>query len=398
MWWYVVGYRILGWLLNEAILRYLDCGGSGRSLFLMDKNLFVVRVLAVGIFSVCVVSPSQAHHGFAVEFDPEQQGSLIGEITEVRFTNPHVVYLMDVDTVDGGKEERLLMTHNVGVMRRLGWDATTVEVGDHIEVSGSLGRGGTKKLSVDSVVLADGSRRTPRGGEYSDAYTTEEVNADADKFYGVTTNAYPVDITGGWNNRYKFQLTIDDLEPKPTPFTEQGRAVFEATENWQDPVKSCKNWGLPRAFGAPFGLEILDAGDHYLMVYGNDLRRIWMGPHEGPAELLPSPMGYSVGRWVGEVLEIETTHLLPAWLEGSGLPMSGEGTRLVETYTISEDRLTMERVMTIYDPYYTEPLVRTRGSARDDSLELAEGGSACDPTSHFRDLWQQGHIESLWGE
>jgi len=109
-------------------------------------------------------------------------------------------------------------------------------------------------------------------------------------------------------------------------------------------------------------------------------------------------MGFSRGRWDGDNLMIETTHLTPGWLDGSGLPMSGEGTRLEETYTISDDRLTMERRLVIYDPYYTEPLVRTRGSARDDGIELAEGGSGCDPTSYLRDLSQQGLLESLWEE
>jgi len=362
----------------------------------MDKNLFSQRVIAVVVFSACGLNQAQAHHGFAFEFDPEQQGSLIGEITEVRFTNPHVVYLVDAELSDGTTEEWLLRTHNVGVMRRLGWDASTIKVGDRIEVSGSLGRGGTKKLSIDSVILADGSRRNPRGGEYSDAYTTKEVNADPETFYGVTVNSYPIDITGAWNNRYQFRLTVDDLEPKPTPFTAAGRAVYEATENWHDPSKSCKSGGLPRAFGTPTTLEILDAGSHYLMVNGSSTRRIWMDGREAPEQLLPSPMGFSRGRWEGNALVIETTHLMPGWLDGSGLPMSGEGTRLVETYAVSDDRLTMDRKMTIYDPYYTEPLVRSRGSARDDEIELVEGGSGCDPTSYLRDLWQQGLFESLW--
>ena len=352
--------------------------------------------LVVTALSTCFVTLASAHHGFAFEFDLEQQGTVAGVITDVRFTNPHVVYMIDVDTADGTTEEWLLRTHNVGVMRRLGWDMQTIKIGDRIEASGSLGRGDTNKLSIDSVVLADGSSRSPRGGEYSDAYTTDEVNADPETFYGVTANDYAVDITGPWSNRYKFQLTVDDLEPKPTPFTAAGRAVFEATENWHDPAKSCKNGGLPRWFGTPVTLEILDAGGHYLMVTSSAARRIWMDEREPPEELLPSPMGFSLGRWEDNVLVIETTHLLPGWLDGSGLPMSGEGTRLVETYTVSEDRLTMERKMTIHDPYYTEPLVRTRGSARQDGLEMAEGGSGCDPTSYLQDLWQQDRIETLW--
>ena len=362
----------------------------------MKTLCFTQRMLAAVALSTCVVTLARAHHGFAFEFDLERQGTVAGVVTEVRFTNPHVVYMLDAETADGTTEEWLLRTHNVGVMRRLGWNMQTIEVGDRIEASGSLGRGGTKKLSLDTVLLADGSRQAPRGGEYSDAYTTDEVNADAETDYGVAANNYPIDITGTWNNRYKFRLTVDDLEPKPTPFTAAGRVIFEATENWHDPAKSCKNSGLPRWFGTPFTLEVLDAGTHYLMATGNGVRRVWMNGREPPAELLPSPMGFSLGRWEGNVLVVETTHLLPGWLDGSGLPMSGEGTRLVETYAVSEDRLTIEREMTIYDPYYTEPLVRSRGSAREDTLELAEGGSGCDPTTYLQDLWQQDRIETLW--
>ena len=365
--------------------------------FIEMKEKYCLRWL-VFVFATlgCSFHSAYAHHSFAFEFDADQQGSLTGEITEVRFVNPHVVYRMQAEQPDGTEEDWQLQTHNVGVMLRLGWTAETIQAGDRIEVSGSLGRGGARKLSIDSVILADGSRRDPKGGELADAYTTDEVNADPNAFYGVTTNVHPVDITGAWSNRYKFQLTVDDLEPKPTPFTDEGRAKHEATENWHDPSKRCKPGGLPRTFGTPTTLEIFDAGSYYLMINSGYVRRIWLDGREPPKDLFPGPMGFSRGEWDGEVFVIETTHLEPGWLDGSGLPMSGEGTRLVETYAISEDRLTMERKMTIYDPYYTEPLVRVRGSARDDNIELVEGGSGCDPVSFYRDLWDQGLLESLW--
>ena len=57
-------------------------------------------------------------------------------------------------------------------------------------------------------------------------------------------------------------------------------------------------------------------------------------------------------------LVIETTHLSAGWLDGSGLPMAGDGTRIVERYEFADDRLSIERTMTIHDPYYTAPLVR----------------------------------------
>ena len=353
--------------------------------------LRLALVLAVG-----VAGPARAHHAFATEYDADLQDTLSGEIVEVRFVNPHVRYLLRADLEDGSTEEWELQTHNVRTMVRMGWMAETIQVGDRIEVSGSLGRNGVRKLSMDSVVLGDGTRFDPRGGEFATAYATTEVNADPSKSYGVVANEYPIDITGIWDNTYRFTLTVDDLEPKPTPFTAEGRAIYEAVENWQDPSKSCRSSGLPRLFGTPTIMEILDVGDYYLITQADHVRRIWMDGREvPPLGSQPSSMGFSRGRWEGDVFIIETTHLTPGWLDGSGLPMSGDGTRLVETYAISEDRLSMERKMTIHDPYYTEPLVRTRGSARNDDLQfiLAPG---CDPRGHYRDLRELGVLETLW--
>ena len=348
------------------------------------------------LIAFAAAGPVRAHHSFAAEYDPDRHGTLRGEIVDVQFVNPHVRYRIRAELESGSVEEWELQTHNVRTMVRMGWTAGTIEVGDRIEVSGALGRNGVRKLSMDSVVLADGTRFEPRGGEVADAYTTSEINADPNRSYGVVTNAYPIDITGLWDNTYRFRLTVDDLEPRPTPFTPEGKAAFEANENWRDPSKSCRSGGLPRLFGSPTNMEILDVGDYYLITQANRPRRIWMdGRTAPPPGSAPSPMGFSTGRWEDEVLVIETTHLEPGWLDGSGLPMAGVGTRLVEAYTISEDRLSMERRMTIHDPYYTEPLVRVRGSARNDDLQFVLD-PGCDPRGYYRDLQQQGLIEALW--
>ena len=56
----------------------------------------------------------------------------------------------------------------------------------------------------------------------------------------------------------------------------------------------------------------------------------------------------------------------------------------------------MDRTLTIYDPYYTAPLVRERGSARDDSIRIAEQAT-CDPDSYYRDLYEMGLLEKHFG-
>ena len=338
--------------------------------------------------------PTWAHHSVAAEFDTANRGELKGEIARVWFTNPHVRYQLTVRNEDGSTENWELQGGNVTNLLRQGWLEDSIRVGDSVTVSGALGRAGAKKLNISEIVTSAGTRLPQRSA--TPARDRNAVNASADKQYGYVSgkNAYPVDITGPWRNDYKWHVTVDDLEPKPVPLTVEGRRLFEATEAWHDYALRCVAPGLPRIFGAPYNVAIVDGGNHYLMIYleHNTPRRIWMDGRSAPPATPATPMGFSVGKWEGGALVVETTHLSSGWLDGSGLPMSGEGTRIVERYVPSEDRLTIDRTMTIYDPYYTEPLVRQRYSARDDAVELTEQ-APCDPDSFYRDLSTSGRLD-----
>lgn len=346
----------------------------------------------VALVVFLAAGPSAAHHSVAAEFDTSLQGELEGEITQVWFTNPHVRYRLTVEKPDGTTEDWELQAGNVTGLRRQGWTPESLEVGDRITVAGDLGRAGAKKVRIREIVFADGHVLPPQGS--APDRNTIYASADRDYTYGVRHEPYPIDITGPWRNDYQWRVTVDDLEPKPTPLTAEGRAVFAATEPWHDYALRCMAMGLPRVFGAPYNMDIIDAGTHYFMLYieHNTPRRVWMDGREAPPDTPPTPMGFSVGRWEGEVLVIETTRLMAGWLDGSGLPMKGEGTRIEERYVWSDDRLSMERTMTIHDPYYTAPLVRQRFAARGDALDLTEQ-APCDPDSYYRDLEASGRLE-----
>jgi hypothetical protein len=71
----------------------------------------------------------------------------------------------------------------------------------------------------------------------------------------------------------------------------------------------------------------------------------------------------------------------------------GDGTRIVERWSVADDGLTIDRTMTVHDELYTAPLVRTRGSQRrPPNGELIES-EPCDPNSHYRDLLERGLLE-----
>ena len=359
---------------------------------MIQRVLALVSLMAAALLA----APAAAHHSFSAEFEADKTAELAGTIVQVWWNNPHIRYRLALAGEGGATENWELQASSITAMQQLGWSQATVKVGDELKVSGQVGRNGTKKLYVRSIERPDGTRLVTGRGDASGP-DPNEVHATPGKSYGygAIRNDYPVDITGRWRNRYKFRLTVDDLEPKPTPFTPEGRALFAATEHYQDPALRCLALGLPRLFGAPYNMEIIDAGTHYVQLYveHNTPRRIWMDGRRPPADMQPSSLGFSVGHWEGDVLVVETTHLLPGWLDGSGLPMKGEGTRIVERWDVSDDKLSIDRVMTIYDPYYTEALVRRRGSARDDGdLDISEQAS-CDPDSYYRDLLELGRLE-----
>jgi hypothetical protein len=349
---------------------------------------------AVAFFAI-VGQPVSAHHSFPAEFDKSKSGEVSGTIVEVWFKNPHARYKLEVQGEDGAAEIWDIQSSSLTSLRSAGWTVDTLKVGESVRIWGDLGHNNTKKVYLRGVEKSDGTEIFP-GGAVRSANERNRVTASPDKTYSyaqVNTD-HPFDISGPWSNFHKFQLTVDDLEPKPTPFSAEGRRVFESTESWQDDVLRCLPLGLPRVFGSPYAMEIVDAGSHYIILHvqNNTPRRVWMDDRRPPADLQLTSMGFSVGHWEEETLVIETTHLSPGTLDGSLLPMSGAGTRLVERWEFGENQLSVDRTMTIHDPYYSKPLVRRRGSVRADGIEIIEA-APCDPDGHYRDLLETGRLE-----
>lgn len=361
----------------------------------MVNHRFVLLLATVLLYA----GNARAHHAFASEFDGNVQGEVSGTITTVWFRNPHVRYRMDVVADDGSIEEWDVQATSLTSIRRAGWTAETIAVGESVRIWGDMGRNGTKRIFLRGVEKEDGTELSPDGPTRNRG-ERDRVIADPDKDYGYAqvNSDHPYDISGPWRNNYKFQLTVDDLEPKPTPFTDAGRQKFTATEAWHDGALRCLPLGLPRIFGSPYNMEIVDAGSHYVILYqqNNAPRRIYMDGREAPYGWPATSMGFSVGHWDDDVLIVETTHLTEGTLDGTLLPMSGAGTRIVEHWEMSDGGLGMDRIMTIHDPYYTEPLVRRRGSARADSVEIIEQ-APCDPDGYYRDLLERGNLEEHLG-
>jgi hypothetical protein len=159
------------------------------------------------------------------------------------------------------------------------------------------------------------------------------------------------------------------------PFTPEGRKRYEANKpgygprrstQRNDPLGRCEPPGLVRLLNA----EIIEPHNTWEIVqtptrilqffeYRHDWREIWMDGRTlpSPADAHPKWNGYSIGRWNGDTLIVESLGFDErSWVDKFGYPHSDQ-MRLEERYR-RVDADTLELTMTITDPaIYAKPWV-----------------------------------------
>jgi hypothetical protein len=128
------------------------------------------------------------------------------------------------------------------------------------------------------------------------------------------------------------------------------------------PGEVCLGAGMPGSMlgSGGYPMEIVQHDDVIIVVYEAhaEIRRIYLGEPADEADLFPDRNGYSVGRWDGSKLIVETTHLKEA-VDQRQFPHSDQAHILEEYEMLVEDdgsKVLVAR-MTMTDPvFYTEPV------------------------------------------
>ncbi len=115
------------------------------------KNAILTIVLASGAFAAA--APVLAHHSFAM-FDFSSTTTFKGTVKEFRWTNPHVILLVDKAPKAGEAEEVWSMElTSPGNLTRLGWSRTSFKPGDPIELVFSPLRDGRHGGAFEKATL-----------------------------------------------------------------------------------------------------------------------------------------------------------------------------------------------------------------------------------------------------
>jgi hypothetical protein len=117
------------------------------------KRLVFVAVLVV--LAVVATGRLSAHHGGAA-FDQTTSVTLQGTMTELQFTNPHVLLFFDIKNAKGETENWSGWLTAPNKLARAGWSKRTLNPGDTVSVTGTPHKGGNKVLQIRKLIGPDG--------------------------------------------------------------------------------------------------------------------------------------------------------------------------------------------------------------------------------------------------
>ena len=130
----------------------------------------------------------------------------------------------------------------------------------------------------------------------------------------------------------------------------------------------CRVHVSPYIYRGPLAIRMWDEKDPetqqviaiktYISTY-EQTRTFWMDGRPHPPDYAPHTwMGFSTGKWEGNMLTVHTTHIKQGWLKRNGLPESDQAVMTEHFIRYGTDLLT--HVTLIEDPVYmTEPMIRT---------------------------------------
>jgi hypothetical protein len=182
-------------------------------------------------------------------------------------------------------------------------------------------------------------------------------------------------ISGEWTGRY--HEDFDDRVPGDVqgdftgvPLNDAARRYAETYDVTRVAVleHQCQPYNLAHIYRGPLQFRLWeekDPADQHIVAYRQYIgtymqsRTIWMDGRPHPPAYAPhTHMGFSTGRWDGDILTVYTTHIKNEFYRRSGIPSSDQ-TTVVEHYIRHGDLLS--HVMIITDPVYlTEPYVNSQ--------------------------------------
>ncbi len=326
----------------------------------MRANVTGNAVIALMVLTLLFGS-ALAHHSRA-EF-AEQIEVLDGELVSFNWSNPHPTFELSVTTEDGLDEAWEVQGFgSMYTLRRGGVTADYFSPGDRVRVAGSRSTRRDRVFLGHNMLLGSGQEVVLNGG--AAPYFNQEgigglANWAADESDVVDAEAENLGFYRVWSQPHRSAETteLSGAISLHLPFNETRLAERAAWDPLDDPDMQCMPKGMPVVMVTPHPFTFSRDGENIRIVaheYGVERIIHLDGPVEAPADMPPSNVGFSVGRWEGDTLVVETTDIATNYFF-FGFNIS-DNVEVVERITLSEDQTRLDYFAEFTDPdTFTEP-------------------------------------------
>jgi hypothetical protein len=307
-------------------------------------------VALVGCFSV--LDAAHAHHSYS-EYDDKQIVEIEGTLQRSALQNPHVHFFVQGTDKNGRPITWDLEAISLNWLQRTKVPLKMFEAGNRVKFAGWPSKRAPERIYALNMLAEDGQEillfRTaaPRWASTTLGYGAEE----AQSFYegGVPNQEHT--LFHVWASH--LGNPENALSPTaPLALTESAKQAVAAFDPVNESTESgCTPKGMPRLMSQPPPMEFIDNGDTILMRMEeyDTVRTIHMTASAHPEVQPRTPLGYSVGRWDGETLVVETTRSNYPYLTATGVPQ-GPNARFVERFSSTSDGSRLNYSLVITDP------------------------------------------------
>lgn len=197
---------------------------------------------------------------------------------------------------------------------------------------------------------------------------------------GASVNAAVPDISGTWSRYSEPGAVENDQPPLKEPYasaykaSQRRRAEAHKKDGQNEGARGkCKYEGMPTVMAAHGALEILQTPGQVTVLaeYMTQTRRIYLdGPMPALEDIGPGYMGYSVGKWQGDTLEVQTIGIREDVLF-RGIPHSAK-MKILEKIQLAAADVLQDDITMIDPDRLTRPYRVTFTYKKDSSHRILE--------------------------
>ena len=240
-------------------------------------------------------------------------------------------------------------------LKRNGWTKELFAAGTKVKIDAIEARRDPTGCAFQSATLEDGTRVT-RNGPIEAAAPV--VTAPATSIPSDSTG-----IAGNWEPAPRQRRGAGGPPRGPTDFkqTPAGEAASAKYDSrYDDPAFDCSPSSITRVWGEPGVVNQIEVlSDKVIIRHGfmDTVRTVHLGDTKMPANYEPSLTGFSVGRFDGNELTIESTGFIAGVLTphaggGNGGYLHSDKLQVSEKLSVSEDGMQLIRAYEATDAEY----------------------------------------------